>query len=210
MPWHLSYPHVFSCGEKIYMIPESYMGSEIAIFEAVSFPDRWKKVKTLKSNYVAVDSTVFEYEGNCWLQTLQLVDGHEYLLLYVFENGELSKKPLCIATDDYNKRPGGKLFRYGGKLLRPAQDCTESYGCALNFYEVTKISIDTYEEHLIAKIMPENIYSDFSAVPQGIHTYNWSERFEVIDLKSYETDWLFYVMHPFWFVIRRIRRICGK
>lgn len=210
MPWHLSYPHVFSCGDKIYMIPESYVGEEIALYEAVSFPEKWVKAKTLKSDYVAVDSTVFTCGGRTWLQTLQLLDGHEYFRLFAVENGELAERALQIAADDPNVRPGGKLFRYRGKLLRPAQDCTESYGCALNFYEVTAVSCEKYEEHLLTKVRPEELRSDFPKPPQGIHTYNCSEKYEVIDLKSYETDRLFYVMRPIWFIWRRVKRAFGK
>ena len=206
MPWHLSYPHVFCYKDGIYMIPESYVGNEIALFKAVSFPEKWEKVSTLKEDYVAVDSTLFSANGQTWLQTLQLNHNHEYFRLFEFEEGRISESSFLISRDDKNKRPGGKFFLYREKLIRPAQDCTDSYGCALNFYEVTKISKDAYEESLIAKVRPDEIKSDFSGIPQGIHTYNQSEKYEIIDLKSYENDWLFYIMRPIWFIWRRVKR----
>lgn len=210
MPWHLSYPHVFACGDEIYMIPESYVRNEIALFRATHFPDKWEKVHVLKEDYIAVDSTVFEYQNKTWLQTFQFESEHEKLNLFSVENRGLSEESLCISMDDHNKRPAGRLFWRCGKFYRPAQDCTESYGCALNIYEVTKISIDSYEESLVKKIRPEEIQSDFKGIPQGIHTYNASDQYEVIDLKSYETDLIFPFMRVFWFLYRNIMRVLGK
>lgn len=206
MPWHLSYPHVFEKDGEIYMIPESYVRNEIALYKATKFPEKWEKVRTLKENYVAVDSTLFTYEGKTWLQTLQFEKNHELLNLFMIEGDKLADNSFPIAIDDANKRPAGKLFWHNGKFYRPAQDCTDSYGCALNFYEVTEVKNDAYEEILAVKILPTEIQSNFCGVPQGIHTYNQSEKYEIIDLKSYAVDWLSYIMRPIWYVWRRIKR----
>lgn len=210
MPWHLSYPHIFMHDESVYMIPESYVGNEIAVYKAVSFPDRWEKVRVLKPNCVAVDSTLFYNGGNYWLQTLQLDDSADSFNLYTIKDGNISEKPHVIARSAVNVRPAGNLFSYKEKLIRPSQDCSESYGCALNFYEVTKVAEDDYQETLIMKIKPSMILSDFHTVAQGIHTYNSNEQYEVIDLKEYKSDWLFYIMHPIWAVWRRLKKLFGR
>lgn len=210
MPWHLSYPHVFFYHNEIFMIPESYMRKEIAVYKAISFPEKWEKFSTLKADYITVDSTLFSVGEKNWLQTLHFSGNHECFEMFQVENGKLFEKPLVINVDDANKRPGGKLFSYRGKLVRPAQDCTQSYGCALNFYEVTKVEKDAYEEVLLTKVRPTEIRSDFLKIPQGIHTYNQSEKYEVIDLKSYEKDWLFYIVRPVWFIWRRVKKVFRK
>lgn len=207
MPWHLSYPHVFEKDGDIYMIPESYVGKEIALYRAKEFPYKWEKVRTLKDNFISVDSTLFTYKEKVWLHTLHLENEHALFELFSVEEGELCGNPLQIAVDDANKRPAGKLFLYNGKLYRPAQDCTDSYGCALNFYEVINVANDAYEEVLTAKISPKEICSDFPDVPQGIHTYNQSEKYEIIDLKSYKNDWLYPIMRVFWFVHRKLKGV---
>lgn len=205
MPWHLSYPHIFKKDGEVYMIPESYVGNEIALYKAIQFPEKWKKVRTLKENFVAVDSTLFSYEDRMWLQTLQFEKNHELFQLFAVEGDKLLNNPFQIAMDDANKRPAGKLFWYNNKFYRPAQDCTDRYGCALNFYEVTKVKNDAYQETLAVKILPTEIHSDFPGIPQGIHTYNQSEKYEIIDLKSYETDWLYPIMRVFWFIYRKLK-----
>jgi hypothetical protein len=49
--------------------------------------------------------------------------------------------------------------------------------------------------------------TDLGRTADGIHTYNVSEHFEVIDLKGYETDPWFYIMRPIWFIWRRIKKL---
>ena len=128
------------------------------------------------------------------------------MLFPVDENG-VHGEGFCITENDPNKRPAGNFFTAGGKLIRPAQDCTESYGCALNFYEVTSVSKTDYQEMLIAKIKPTDLNTDLGETPAGLHTYNYNANYEVIDLKTYEIDWLFYLMRPVWFIWRRVRKL---
>lgn len=210
MPYHLSYPHLFILDGNVYMIPESYVADEIAVYRAVEFPYRWEKVKVLKDHYCAVDSTIFQAGHKKWMLTLRLGENREKLMLFPVDDSELSGEGFCVSENDSNKRPAGNFFVKGERLIRPAQDCTESYGCALNFYEVTAVSEDRYEEHLVRKIIPGEIKSDLKGSPAGLHTYNASENYEVIDLKEYEFDWLLYIMRPIWFVWRRIRKVFGK
>jgi hypothetical protein len=135
--------------------------------------------------------------------------GKDRLTLYPLTDNGISGEGYYAKVSDANARPAGHLFRVGDKLIRPAQDCTESYGCALNFYEVTAVTEEQFEETLICKIKPEELPSVLDYVPQGIHTYNMTEEYEVIDLKGYETDPLFWIMRPVWFIWRRVRKVFG-
>ena len=206
-PFHLSYPHILQDGEHIYMIPESYVGHEIAVYEAISFPYRWKKLKILTTKWIAVDSTIFHHDSKTWMLTLRLEDEHERLILVSLDSDGTFLETLPVSLDDSNKRPAGHLFRYGDKLIRPAQDCSDSYGCALNFYEVTQVSEKNYAEILITKIKPEDVTTDLGTTAAGLHTYNATEHWEVIDLKEYETDVFFWIMRPVWFIWRRIKKL---
>lgn len=207
MPYHLSYPHLVSAGAEWYMIPESYVADEIAVYRAVDFPWKWEKVRALKQPFCAVDSTTFEAGGKNWMLTLRFLSGQEQLILFPMDETGICGGGLCVAANDPHKRPAGNFFAAGQKLVRPAQDCTESYGCALNFYEVTEVNEAAYRETLLAKVKPSDLKTDLGRVPAGIHTYNVTETYEVIDLKTYETDWLFYLTRPIWFVWRRVRKL---
>lgn len=208
-PYHLSYPHLLEKNGEIYMIPESYVADEIAVFRAKHFPDHWEKVAVLKQGGEPVDSTVFDFCGKRWMVTMTMDGGKDRLTLYPLTDNGISGEGYYAKVSDANARPAGHLFRVGDKLIRPAQDCTESYGCALNFYEVTAVTEEQFEETLICKIKPEELPSVLDYVPQGIHTYNMTEEYEVIDLKGYETDPLFWIMRPVWFIWRRVRKVFG-
>ena len=205
MPFHLSYPHIMQKGNDVYMVPESYVANEIAVYRAVSFPDRWEKVYILKSDYCAVDTTFFSDDSHTYAFTFRFIDDTERLMLYSVDDRGFSDNGICVSDGDSQMRPAGHLFRSDGALYRPAQDCTESYGCALNLYKIE--SSEPYKEILEKKITPDMINSDLGRKAEGIHTYNMSDEFEVIDLKGYETDIWFYVMRPVWFIWRRVKRI---
>ena len=206
-PHHLSYPHLIKHQGSVYMIPESYVANEIAVYKALSFPDRWQKVAVLCADCCAVDSTVLSLGEQAHLLTLRFEDTGERLMLYPFEGDALSENGVCIAANDPNKRPAGHFFKQDGLLIRPAQDCTESYGCALNFYKIHVAGVHDYKEELLLKIDPAELQTDFGKVPQGLHTYNVNEHYEVIDLKDYEYDLLFHFTRPVWFLWRRIKKI---
>jgi len=209
LPHHLSYPHIFRQSGRFYMIPESYVANEVTLYQATDFPHGWERIAVLKSSFCAVDSTLFAHDGKQWLLTLQFLDGHERLMLFPYDNG-ISGGGFCAAEDDSNKRPAGYFFRQDGRLIRPAQDCSAGYGCALNFYEVTGVSESRFSETLITKIRPGDLQTDLPQPPAGLHTYNFSEHYEVIDLKGYEWDLLFHLTRPFWFILRRLKRLLKR
>ena len=208
-PYHLSYPHLLCNGEDVYMIPESYVANEIAVFKTESFPNRWEKTKVLKTGDEPVDSTVFCFDGKRWLLTMTMGGGKDRLMLYELHDDGSLGSGFCVREADANSRPAGHLFRADGKMIRPAQDCSKGYGCALNFYEVTSVAEAIYNEMLIKKIYPEDVRSNLKYTHQGLHTYNFTDTFEVVDIKGYETDPLFWIMRPFWFIWRRIRKVIG-
>ena len=205
-PYHLSYPHLLRTEDSIFMIPESYVADEIAVFHAEQFPDQWKKIAVLHTGGEPVDSTVFTHGSQTWM--LSLLENRRLMLYSLSDQGAAE---ICtINGNDSNNRPAGNLFLRDGKLIRPAQDCTRSYGCALNFYEVTSVGVNGYSEQLVKKITPDQINSDLGRCADGIHTYNMNDEYEVIDLKGYELDILRYLTRPIWFVWRRVRKVFGK
>lgn len=205
-PCHLSYPHLLEKDGQVWMIPESYVANEIAVFRAKRFPDCWEKAAVLKTGGEPVDSTVFSQHGKHWLLTMQLENGKDRLMLYALADSGLSGG-WCAAESDGNTRPAGNLFRCGDALIRPAQDCSDSYGCALNFYEVTRVDECDYQEALLCKLHPGDIHSNLPKEASGIHTYNMTEDYEVIDLKTYETDLWAFPMRIVWGVWRRIKKL---
>ena len=57
--WHLSYPMVFSWQARWYMVPQSNRG--VQLYEAESFPGKWRRVATLLTGEDRADATLFRH-----------------------------------------------------------------------------------------------------------------------------------------------------
>lgn len=207
MPFHLSYPHIFRREDGIYMIPESYVGGEIALYKAVEFPCRWERARAIRERFCGVDTTIIPWKDRNWLLTQRQADDNTGCLMLMTEDGA---RQWPIVENDPTARPAGPVFRHGDALIRPAQDCADGYGRALRFNEILEVDEGVYREKLIAQVRPEAISSDWKHRPEGIHTYGQNEKYEIIDLKSMEKDPLFTVMRPVWYIWRRLKRLVRK
>lgn len=194
---HYSYPYVFKKSDKWYMIPESSAQGEVCLYEATQFPYKWANVKTLLHE-AAVDTTVFEYEGNTYLLTFIPEKGTEYVQpkAYVFENGELA--PLeWTGADRLSVRGAGAPFEYDGKLYRPVQVSTPvRYGDKVAFAEIS-INGKEYSERICSALEAESISAKLRFY-DGLHTYSASEHFEVIDIRCREFD-----------IFKPVKKLCG-
>ena len=65
--FHLSFPYLFKCDSKIYMLPESCCNKDIRIYESVEFPLKWKLARVIASDVSAVDSMIFQQNNLWWL-----------------------------------------------------------------------------------------------------------------------------------------------
>ncbi len=208
---HLSYPFILEAGGSVYMIPESYVANEISLYRAVSFPDKWEKVKPILSDYCTVDSTLFYSGGVLYMLTLN-VKGEPYIELFTLDDEfNIKSHKTFSSMSESQSRPAGKPFMHGDQLIRPAQDCSEGYGCALNFYRIDKLGENNYEETLIKKITPSDIVcSDIPFKPEGIHTYNIDENYEVTDLKTYKKVHFPFLRRVYRAINYRILKVLGK
>lgn len=208
-PFHLSYPNIFYVDSDLYMIPESYVAEEIAVYKAENFPNNWKKLKTLKKDIIAVDTTPFELNQNNFFISYRMDSDDNYLELFKYESNTF-KTYFSLNDTEKQLRPAGNFFKIDNILYRPSQDCASSYGSAINFYRVNNADENAYSEAFFKKITPEMISVASTLVPQGIHTYNFNNKYEVIDIKGYEFDVLFYIMRPIWYIKRRITKLFTK
>ena len=187
---HLSFPFVFEKDSNIYMMPEGSYDRNLTLLKAEHFPDKWQAVKIWFKGEQTCDSVLFEDDGNTYLLT-QPVDKpytNAKLNLYILENDNwkpCSSNP--VLNDASTARMAGAVINRNGKKIRPSQTCTaDAYGTAVNFSEIVLVGNTGYEEKLICRISPEQLYVDSKDKYYGIHTYNRSRRYEVVDLKLKE------------------------
>ena len=160
--YHLSYPFIFEWNNKYYMVPESRANKTIDLYECVEFPDKWNFKQHLMENISAVDTTLIHYANKWWLFTAiaenEAAAPNVELFLYYSDDlfgGEWNAHPLNpIISDVKSARPAGKLFIKDGKLFRPSQDCSTTYGYCFDLNEIEVLSETEYREKKTFSIKP--------------------------------------------------------
>ena len=183
-PFHLSYPFLYIEGDVWYMIPESKESNQIIRYKSEEFPEKWVKEKVLMDNISAADTTIHFYENGCMKLITYLSES--------FNKGKLMllqlKDDVCetiyqLEDPDGRKRPAGKIFMRDNIFYRPSQLCTRAYGEALIFNKMLAVTENSYEEEEYKVIGIEDIHLDRTEKISGIHTYNSSKNWEVIDVE---------------------------
>ncbi len=183
MPYHLSYPFIFDHQGEIFMLPESAQNRTLDLFRCVRFPDQWEYAATLMRGLHLVDATLLEHGGKWWLFANVKEDGgSSWDRLHLF----YADSPLSatwtahprnpIVDDVRSARPAGRIFRRGGDLIRPSQDCSRRYGYALQFNRIRTLDEYNYAETRESSLRP----------PEGseiiaTHTWNTAGGLTVID-----------------------------
>lgn len=178
---HLSYPFVFEHEGAIYMLPETGEAGRIELHRAVEFPDHWTLDRVLLDGLTAVDATLHAEDGVLWLFA-NVIDGPEdpgQLWLFTASSLDAEWRPHPqnpIVTDWGSSRPAGRLYRRGGALIRPSQDCSRRYGGAVILNRVDVLSPEEYRESPLDRIEP-----NWMPGIDGTHTYTFDSRYTCLD-----------------------------
>lgn len=172
--FHLSFPYVFADESKIYMTPETYNLMEINLYEAVSFPNKWVKSRTLVSGDKKFsDPIVFWHDGYYWI--FAAVNLYE-MVIYFSKSLEGEFQPHPINGTGLIGRNAGGLFMMNGSLVRPVMDCEKGYGHSMELKEIVKLSPLEFKERLIWRIEP-----DWLPGLEGTHALSVSDDIVVFD-----------------------------
>jgi len=171
-PYHLSYPFVFRYNNETYMIPEACVINKVVLYKAKNFLSGWQKVSVLIENFPAVDTTLFNFKGRWWLTCTSKLDGPD-LRLFIYYSKDLlgpwlphKKNP--VKTDIRSSRPAGNIIKYNDSLIRPAQDCSKTYGGRIVLNKINKLTPFEFSEETIKYIEPFRK----DRFNKGIHTIN--------------------------------------
>lgn len=181
--YHLSFPNIQLEHGEIYIYPESEQSETFYRYKAIEFPDKWIKEKILINNRRLVDSVFFTHNHKKYFMTYDINKNPKELLLCNVKNGNIDiDNCKMINNKDSEARLGGKILKINNDLIRVAQDCEEFYGKSLKFY---KFEFDgtNYDEKLLKEVNASDINLNKKGKFYGIHTYNSSDNYEVIDLK---------------------------
>ncbi|WP_051272666.1 glucosamine inositolphosphorylceramide transferase family protein [Fundidesulfovibrio putealis] len=181
-PFHLSYPNVFEHDGQMYMVPETAEAGQVRLYRATDFPGGWVLDRILLNDAPGTDATFVEHGGVWWMfVNLRAPGGSSWDELHLYRGesrlGPFRPHPLNpVVSDVCQARPAGRIIRRGGKLYRPAQDCSGWYGRALAVMEITRLDEAGYEERPASRLEPELIAGSFC-----LHTFEAEGALEVVD-----------------------------
>ena len=183
LPYHLSFPHIFSRDDARFMIPETKACARVEVFRCVSFPFDWRPERVLL-NVEGVDTVLHKgRDGREYLFTSVAHRPGAQVALYLFHADSIwgewrihSLSPLSV--DVRISRNGGSILMEPGiGPVRISQDNTGLYGRQMHFHRVAALSAQDYGEEAIGTRSTAGIVRAL-----GTHTYSRSERFEATDV----------------------------
>lgn len=181
---HLSYPSAFSHDGDTWCVPESAAEGGLALWRRGT--QGWQRVRQLLDQ-PAVDADLWQQDGHWWLfYSLEGPDKNEELHLASAPDlqAPFLPHPLNPVVRDVSAaRGGGRPFLVDGRLYRPAQDCTTSYGGGLAIVEIYRLSTEDFAQRVVRRFGPRAPY------PDGLHTLNAWNGGLVLDAKRHETSW---------------------
>jgi asparagine synthase (glutamine-hydrolysing) len=179
-PHHLSFPQIIAADGEVFMLPESAQGGGVDLYRATRFPDTWVLEKRLL-DFRCVDSSIFQASGSWWMTTSpQAVPGHTpitWLLRSDRITGPWTFQPGGVVASDVRvARGAGSVFEKAGRLIRPSQDCSVSYGFALILNEIVSLTEAPYRERTLLRVDP-----GWLPRLEGVHSYSRAGEWEAID-----------------------------
>lgn len=187
---HLSYPFLFVWDGRPMMLVESADAGALGLFEADAFPLRWRRRATLLDGQRAYDPTLLHWEG-LWYLFVAIDEAgggpNDELFVFVAETPLGPWQPHIlnpVVSDCRSARPAGPLFVENGTLIRPAQDCSGSYGRALNLCAIDRLTPDDFAQRVVGRIEPASVGGSV-----GCHTLSRAGGIEAIDLRRRAWRW---------------------
>jgi len=180
--FHLSFPFVFEHDGGIYMLPEQAETGQVVLYEATSFPDKWRRRAVLIDHFAGIDSVLFQYRGTWWLFTTLGEHYNGDNNLHVFHSSNLfrgfqphPRNPVKLGVS--GSRMAGKILREGEKIVRPSQNCMHRYGGSVVFQEILVLDEANYEERFLREVQQ----SPRSPFGISVHTINTIGETTVVD-----------------------------
>lgn len=189
LPVHASYPYLIPVPGMLLCLPEVNESGRTLLFKIDADPMRLTPVATLFDDVPMSDGTIFRHGGYHWLFGTRADRDSQFRLYAWFAravDGPWTPHSLNpIKCDITSARPAGMPFWVGGSLIRPAQDCSHSYGGAITLNRVLELTPTTFREETVARIEPD----PRGPYPDGMHTLSFVGESVLIDGKRHVFRW---------------------
>lgn len=181
---HRSYPYVFENEGLIYCLPEAHQTNKVTLYRFDEEKLTFEEDCVLLKGFPIVDATLYHHDNKWYMFLVNQKRSHTHLEIYYSENLKgpyLPHDNNPVIIDCSNARPAGKIFNHEGKIIRPAQNCTEHYGQSITLQEIETLTDKQFSAKPYSVIEPIKD-SDYS---KGIHTINSDGGITVFDGKRF-------------------------
>lgn len=189
-PVHLSFPFLFCHSGCEYMIIETWEANGLYLYRRQKLPGgtfRWDVERKLLDGPI-VDAAIFHQkdEHRWWIFCgFQDQSPNENLFLFYSGSPEGPWEPHRhnpVKRDLLSSRSAGPLFLsdQGDYIMRPAQDCTRTYGGGVAINRITTLHPSCFEEQTVRLLHPLP-----GPYPDGLHTLCPAGDYTIIDGKRW-------------------------
>jgi hypothetical protein len=177
---HWSYPYVFEDGGETHCIPETADAGRTTLHRRTA--SGWVEQATLLEGEAVLDPSLVRHDGRYWLFCSHREGGLLNTALHLYMSDDLAgpyrpHPENLVKLDVRSARPGGTIFRAGGALHRPGQDCAGDYGAALVVNRIDELTEHRYQETPVLHLRPQRPYG------AGLHTLSFTDGWAAIDAK---------------------------
>lgn len=196
--YHMSFPFLLESKGNIYCVPETHDFGCVQAFPITKDQNNLiaGPPEVLLEGVRITDPVVFTHEDRWWLMGSDAEGLNLFAWYGVTEKGPWTPhRANPIKSDIRSTRPAGPVFSIGDKLLRPAQDGSQSYGGAVIVNQIVTLTPDHFEEKEFSRISPNSK----GPYPDGLHSFVPVGQHVLIDGKKRG-------LHPFAFWRRFISK----
>jgi hypothetical protein len=167
---HRSYPFAFHADGAVWCTPEQAWARSVTLYRAATAAGLWEPEAVLVSGFAALDPTITHWDGRWWLWCTDAERGPQtrlhlwwapHLLGPWTAHGE---EP--VKVDVRSARPAGTPFTVDGRLFRPAQDSSSTYGGRVAICRIDEMDVGRYRESVVTVVEPDPA----GPFPDGVHT----------------------------------------
>ncbi len=182
--FHLSYPYILQIGNEIYCLPESADAGQVRLYIFKNISGRFHFEKLLLDGFPGVDPTCFKYKGKWWLFATHKEESNTSLYAFFSDNFDgpyFQHRNNPIKVDVQSARPAGNPYFENGELIRPAQDCSQTYGGRIALNKIVRLTETEFQEETVKFTGPFKS----SSYRDGFHTLAVAGNYTIFDGKRF-------------------------
>ncbi len=183
---HLSFPLIFKTGDSVYVCPENSKSGGWNLYSYNSESESLDFIKEIV-DIPLTDATYIKINDVTYILSTKLPDPNgKRLSIYRCEKdlfGEIEFDS-TIEFEENIARNAGVVFTDGDSLIRPAQECNQTYGRSISFQKMTKENgVFKFEEVKRVRLKNRNTVA--------FHTFNVCDSLVALDRKVPKCPFIF-------------------